>query len=144
VSLNWDLTKITNMDELCWVENPEHPGVEDEKTMNPVTNSLIWACLSIGMTGITEKNWQKIPADVQQAMIQADKEVTEAILKYQEKETQNIISDFEKGGMTINRLPADEKARWDQKLAPLIDEWVKAKGLPGKQVLDSYKKASGQ
>ena len=58
-----------------------------------------------------------------------------------------IVSDFEKGGVKINRLSADEKARWDQALAPLMDKWAKdmeAKGLPGTRVVDAYKKATGR
>jgi TRAP-type C4-dicarboxylate transport system substrate-binding protein len=96
---------------------------------------------------ILEKTFQTLPDDVQKAMIQADKEVVEAILNYQEKETLTIISDFEKKGVKINRLSKDEQARWAKELSPLFDEWAKdmeKKGLPGKQLVNAYKKVSGR
>jgi len=47
----------------------------------------------------------------------------------------------------INRPSTDEQARWEKALAPLITQWaedMEEKGLPGKQVLDIYKKASSR
>ena len=98
---------------------------------------------------ISEKAWQKLPDDVQKAMVQADKEILDAVIKYQDKETLNIIADFEKNGVKINRLSKDEVVRWSRAVAPLMDEWEKdmeKKGLgkEAKMMVDAYKKAPGR
>jgi len=102
---------------------------------------------SVPAWAILETTWQKLPADVREAMTRANEEIAASVLNYEQEETNRIIADFEKGGMKIYRLPADEKARWNQALAPLMDKWAKdidAKGLPGTRVLDSYKKVRGR
>lgn len=53
MSLNWNLSKIKNSDELCWPA--DRKGSENE--MNPITNALIWATMSVGIGQITEKNY---------------------------------------------------------------------------------------
>jgi hypothetical protein len=55
MSLNWDISKIKNADDLCWL--PAGPGEKDEdRKMNPITNALIWTTMSVGMGAVTEKN----------------------------------------------------------------------------------------
>jgi hypothetical protein len=51
MSLNWDLTKITDKETLCWEKNDD--GTDK---LNPVTESLIWLTMGIGMGSITEEN----------------------------------------------------------------------------------------
>ena len=44
--------------------------------------------------------------------------------------------------LQVVSLAADERARWDGKLKPMEDEWVKemnGKGFNGKQLLDGAK-----
>ena len=48
MSLDWGFDDITDWKTLCW---------EEDGTMNPVTNALIWMTMSIGMNRITEANW---------------------------------------------------------------------------------------
>jgi hypothetical protein len=65
MSLNWDLKGIENYEELCWVPLTAYDHTTGEydadakKKLNPVTNALIWATMSIGMGDITKKNWEK-------------------------------------------------------------------------------------
>jgi hypothetical protein len=47
MSLNWNLSEIKNHDDLCWNE---------DETMNPVTHTMIFATMIVGLHGITEKN----------------------------------------------------------------------------------------
>jgi len=80
-------------------------------------------------------------------MTKASEEIVASATKWQDDETMRIVSTFEKAGVKINRLSKDEMARWEQTLAPLIEQWAKdmeAKGLAGKQVVDAYKKATGR
>ncbi len=51
MSLNWDLTKIKNQDQLCWEKDDE-----GNDKLNPVTESLIWLTMGVGYGGITEDN----------------------------------------------------------------------------------------
>jgi hypothetical protein len=66
MSLNWNLEKIENNKELCWTPQIPSPsdGVKPEDLdengqivmMNPVTNALIWATISVKLGKITEEN----------------------------------------------------------------------------------------
>jgi hypothetical protein len=51
MSLDWNLTKISNNTEVCWEKNED--GTDK---LNPVTESLIWLTMGIGMGSITEDN----------------------------------------------------------------------------------------
>lgn len=51
MSLDWNLTKINNNTEVCWEKNED--GTDK---LNPVTESLIWLTMGIGMGSITEDN----------------------------------------------------------------------------------------
>ena len=51
MSLDWNLTKIKNNTEVCWEKNED--GTDK---LNPVTESLIWLTMGIGMGSITEDN----------------------------------------------------------------------------------------
>lgn len=55
MSLDWDLTKIKNYKELCWEKNED-----DTSTLNPVTESLIWLTMGIGIGKITEDNASEV------------------------------------------------------------------------------------
>jgi TRAP-type C4-dicarboxylate transport system substrate-binding protein len=96
---------------------------------------------------ISEQLWQKLPGDVREAMIRAREEIITAITKYQDDQTILLASSFEKQGVQINRLSKDEQARWAKALEPVTEEWIKrmeAKGLPGQQVVDAFKKVAGR
>jgi hypothetical protein len=53
MSLSFDLTKIKNWKETCWMTTEG----ETESTMNPITDGLIWYTLITGIGEITEKNY---------------------------------------------------------------------------------------
>lgn len=111
-----------------------------------VKHATLGARLGVVVVGysISEKVWQTLPADVQEAMTKASEEMWRLIAKYQDDQVANLVSEFEKEGMQINRLSEDESARWAKALEPVTEEWIQqmeAKGLPGRQVLDTYRKA---
>jgi hypothetical protein len=60
MSLNYDLTKVTNFKKVCHVLNPEIP--KDERTesygfkLNPITEALIWITIGVDIPEITKKN----------------------------------------------------------------------------------------
>lgn len=81
MSLNYNLTKIANADTLCWETytgtpeemaalaarctfmGPDWSWTDDSKAsvtrMSVTTHCLIWASIHVGLSGITEKNWQE-------------------------------------------------------------------------------------
>jgi len=54
MSLNWDLTKIKNGDEICWEERVED-GHKDTY-LKVSTDQLIWATMIVDLRGITADN----------------------------------------------------------------------------------------
>ena len=53
MSLNWDISKVSGKDGLCWIGDPDEDG---KRYLNPVTDALIWATMAVGMGEITERN----------------------------------------------------------------------------------------
>jgi hypothetical protein len=53
MSLDWNLTEIHNYREVCWLE---------EGKLNPVTNVIIMATMSVGIGHITDKNVDEFAA----------------------------------------------------------------------------------
>jgi hypothetical protein len=49
MSLNWDLTKIKDSKSVCWTG-------EDNKSLNAVTEVLIWGTMFVGIREITAHN----------------------------------------------------------------------------------------
>jgi len=114
-----------------------------------VKNATLGTGLGTGALAyaITEQTWQKLPADVREAMTKASEEIVTSLTKYVDDEDIQTASFFEKAGVMINRPPKDEMPRWEQALSPLTEQWIKqmeGKGLAGQQVFDAYKKAAGR
>lgn len=59
MSLNWNLEAIENRSEVCWI------GEGDSAVMNPVTHSLIFSTISVGIPEITEENAAEFYARLQ-------------------------------------------------------------------------------
>lgn len=60
MSLDFDVSKVKNFDVLTSIPDPYGRNKEDgtpKLSWHPVTNALIWATISVGMSSITEKNW---------------------------------------------------------------------------------------
>jgi hypothetical protein len=56
MSLNWDLTRIADHESVCWV--PEYEG-STYRTLNDITEHLIWSTITVGMGEITDANWEE-------------------------------------------------------------------------------------
>ena len=54
MSLDFNLTKINNYNEVCWLPENEH----GDSYINPVTETLIFYTAFIKTWGITESNWR--------------------------------------------------------------------------------------
>lgn len=51
MSLNYDFTGIDGYETVCWITDDE-----GNKVVNPITDALVWATLSIGIGEITAAN----------------------------------------------------------------------------------------
>jgi hypothetical protein len=62
MSLNWSVRDIKDHETLCYItaekDIPYGPR-KGERYLNPVTDTLIWGTMIVGMGSITAKNWKK-------------------------------------------------------------------------------------
>ncbi|AXS42438.1 C4-dicarboxylate ABC transporter substrate-binding protein [Breoghania sp. L-A4] len=86
---------------------------------------------------INETFWQGLPeqhrAWIQQAALTAETTVRDAMSKIEA----DAFAEAEQNGMTIYTPTADELAAWQAAAQPVFDEYLKASGDLGKQVLDA-------
>jgi hypothetical protein len=61
MSLNWNIERIANHKEVCWIADPK-PDNPDNARLNPVTETLIFATITVGLGSITEKNVSEFAA----------------------------------------------------------------------------------
>lgn len=54
MSLNFNFVKIKDYKNVCWIKKPD--GTE---RMNPITDAIIWACLSTDHGGISVTNFRE-------------------------------------------------------------------------------------
>ena len=54
--LTWDIEDIEDYKNVCWIREEEDLGDESKVRLNPVTEVLIWATISVSMGEITAKN----------------------------------------------------------------------------------------
>lgn len=96
-------------------------------------------------TFIGDRRWKSLPTDVQDAMLQAGDVAWKSFCAEADKE--NIAQAealVEKNHWVVHTLTADEKAAWQNLLAPVTAEWAKqldGRGKPGTAVLDAFRAA---
>lgn len=92
---------------------------------------------------INEKKWQKLPKDVQDAILQAGNDASRFYGENWDKEQNELSVSFAKAGMVITKISKKDLAVWMQPLKGIEEEWIKdmeKKGLPGRAVFDRFKK----
>jgi len=58
MALTWDLGKIDRFNEMCYIPVVDEDGVATDKVqLNPTTESLIWATMSVGISKISDSNY---------------------------------------------------------------------------------------
>ena len=126
-----------------------YASVQSYRMEEQVKYGTLGARLSMSVPGyaITEQRWQKLPADVREAMTKATEEIIVSMTTWQETETLKLASAFEKGGMQIHKISGENAVAWSKALEPVTQAWIKqmeGKNLPGQQVADLYKKVTGR
>jgi TRAP-type C4-dicarboxylate transport system substrate-binding protein len=98
------------------------------------------------------KRWAKLPPDVQKVIDKLAPEMAVWTGHYHDRENVGAALEWAKKehGLKVVELAPGERAKWDARLAPMVDQWVKemsAKGLPAekyiarlRQLRDQYAK----
>lgn len=92
---------------------------------------------------INEKKWQQLPQDVQKILLQAGQESNKFAGQAIDKQEQELIKEFEKGGMKIKNLTPEEKKQWKEPFKDIATLWiddVEKKGASGKKIYDEFEK----
>ena len=84
-------------------------------------------------------SWNKLPKDVQKVMDELKVEQAEWTGNYMDNHVKESMAwSVGEQKVEVIKLSAEEKAEWDAKLKPLIDQWVadaKSKGLPADAIV---------
>ena len=93
---------------------------------------------------INEKVWQGLSEDIKKAMKQAGEETVVNVAKAIAAEEVKVSQDWEKRGIQLYNLKAQEQKEWNEKLQPVNERWIgemEKKGLPAREVFNEFKKA---
>jgi TRAP-type C4-dicarboxylate transport system substrate-binding protein len=88
--------------------------------------------------------WDRWPAEVKAVFDKADVEVNLRMGKFFDETNEQLIKEYAASGVEVITLAPAEQAKVRETLSPLYDKWVadmKAKGMPGKEVLDYFRAA---
>jgi len=129
MALNWDITKIENAENLCWIENDDPNRTEDEKfKLNPVTESLIHLSMLTGIPKITKNNYKEIALRLVEleilglAMVSTEgvegRTEFETLRKYRNPSEEEVRLHI---GMTTNVTPREPK-KWNSYVRRLLRE----------------------
>jgi len=96
-----------------------------------------------------QKKWDKLPADVKKVIDELAEEMPGWTGNYHDNENVGAAMAWaaKEHKLQVVPLAADERARWDGKLKPMEDEWVKemsAKGLPAAAYLKRMRELRDQ
>lgn len=90
---------------------------------------------------INENVWQTLPEDIQTAMIEAAREVVPPVIEADKKGVVDFRKGVEENGGGLYQIDADQLAMWNERLAPVRDDWVErleAQSKPAQAILDRW------
>lgn len=102
--------------------------------------------LSIGsfsmVYAISEKSWQKLPADLQKILVDAGDFATKAHCEYIDRSEVKTIAELQAGGIAPVPLPEQDVQKIYQGYAKIYTDWAQAldkSGKPGTKVLETFR-----
>jgi TRAP-type C4-dicarboxylate transport system substrate-binding protein len=117
-------------------------GVVAEK-MYDITKYMLWddSIMTYGVFSIAlpRSLWNRLPGDVQLAMLEAGKRLHWKNWDMAYHETADNFKVYKEGGREALVLTPEESARWAAQIAPVIDEWaanMDAQGYPASEALE--------
>lgn len=90
---------------------------------------------------INEDVWQTLPEDIQTAMIEAAREVVPSVIEADKKGVEDFRKGVEENGGGLYQIDADQLTLWNERLAPVRDDWVErleAQSKPAQAILDRW------
>jgi TRAP-type C4-dicarboxylate transport system substrate-binding protein len=95
--------------------------------------------------GMNQKIWDKLPADVQAAIMKAAASTQQHLCKFLDAQNDSELEWLVKEAkFTHTKLSAEELARWNERLAPVGADWAKdmdSTGRPGTAILKAFRDA---
>jgi TRAP-type C4-dicarboxylate transport system substrate-binding protein len=89
---------------------------------------------------MNKDSWAKLPADVQKVMMDLKEEQAIWTGEYMDQQIKDAVAwSKEEQGVEVITLSAEEKARWDEKLTFMVDDWIKnarEKGFPAEEIIN--------
>jgi len=101
---------------------------------------ISFGCVAEGLF-VNKKFWDRVPEDLKPIITEVGRDAYKIAGIFHEEWYQEIMGEF-KNSMEIYELPADEKARWNDKFKGMVSAWaeeLEAKGLPAKEALVAFK-----
>jgi TRAP-type C4-dicarboxylate transport system substrate-binding protein len=97
-------------------------------------------------TAITmnKRKWNRLPEDVRTVLKDVANEYRTRVAGVQEASGRRALSITAKRGAKVYTLPADERAKWANKMPNIAREWadrLEKKGLPAHKILNAYMEA---
>jgi len=91
-----------------------------------------------GSVAVNKKFFDKLPKEVQDAMLLAGKATSKAHGQHVTKTANAALDTMKAAGLQITELPQAEKTKWVNSLPNLVAPWLQTTGDAGKQVLKAY------
>lgn len=91
-----------------------------------------------GSVAVNKKFFDKLPKEVQDAMLQAGKATSKAHGQHVTKTANAALETMKAAGLQITELPQAEKTKWVNSLPNIVAPWLQTTGDAGKQVLKAY------
>jgi TRAP-type C4-dicarboxylate transport system substrate-binding protein len=76
-------------------------------------------------TAINLDSWKKLPADVQQTVLEVAKDAERFYLEHLKKTERADQEQLKAAGVQFVALPAEDAAAWKSKIPDFVDVWVK-------------------
>ncbi|MFC5751908.1 TRAP transporter substrate-binding protein DctP [Actinomadura rugatobispora] len=91
-----------------------------------------------GFYAINDDTWRKLPPDLRRIMVEEGRKVSIDSGRVLTEDKKQVLRDFEKKGITLTTVAAEEKAKFDRVSGEIQRSWARdmnGRGLPGDDIL---------
>jgi TRAP-type C4-dicarboxylate transport system substrate-binding protein len=92
---------------------------------------------------VNGKTWRSLPEDIKKIFLEVGLAQTRNFGRAADRKSTELYAQYQKAGMQVAVLTPQEQAAWAQATASVEKQWVdglEKRGLPGRHVLEEYKK----
>ncbi|GMV56417.1 MAG: hypothetical protein AMXMBFR6_22220 [Betaproteobacteria bacterium] len=101
----------------------------------------------VGTYSISEAKWQKLPANVQKAMLELGEQAVQRTCQLMDKNEETLFEKARQAGVSLLRLPEAEHKELAHLFDSLAKEWAEGldrRGKPGTETLKAYRAAMNE